>query len=104
VLGKPEYGHTLTRTDGEFDLAFNGGGSLVVEYRKDGYLPAQRRISIGWRDWGYVDDVVLVLLDQKATTIVLGPSAPLQIGAGSLVEDEDGARQATVIFPAGVMA
>ena len=33
-----EYGHTLSRADGLFDLVINGGG-VIVSYKKDGYLP-----------------------------------------------------------------
>jgi hypothetical protein len=29
-----EYGQTFTRTDGQYDLVVNGGGSLVVDYQK----------------------------------------------------------------------
>ena len=42
VLDHPEYGQTLSREDGMFDLAVNGGGALTLEYHKDDYLPVQR--------------------------------------------------------------
>ena len=42
VLGHPEFGQTLSRADGMFDLAVNGGGLLTVRYEEDGFLPAQR--------------------------------------------------------------
>ena len=44
ILNYPEYGQRLNREDGMFALAVNGGGLLVVNYAKDGYLPAQRRL------------------------------------------------------------
>ncbi|HEV2719365.1 MAG TPA: Ig-like domain-containing protein, partial [Thermoanaerobaculia bacterium] len=38
ILGHGEYGRTLTRADGQFDCAVNGGGAITVQYRKDGYV------------------------------------------------------------------
>ena len=40
VLGHPEYGHTVSRLDGEYDLAVNGGGSLTVNYQRTGLFAA----------------------------------------------------------------
>ena len=39
ILNHPEFGQTITRTDGMFDMAVNGGGLLTVTYEKTGYLP-----------------------------------------------------------------
>jgi hypothetical protein len=50
ILGHPELGQTQTRVDGVFDLAVNGGGSLTVDYRMAGYLPAQRQVTVPWQD------------------------------------------------------
>src|SRR5690606_28473945 len=38
IKDRPEYGYTLSRANGEFDLLVNGGGTLVLELRKSGYL------------------------------------------------------------------
>jgi hypothetical protein len=35
VMDHPELGHTLSRTDGAYDLAVNGGGPLVIEFSKE---------------------------------------------------------------------
>ena len=42
ILNHSEFGSTLTRSDGMFDLVVNGGSVLTVTYTKVGYLPAQR--------------------------------------------------------------
>ena len=34
VLDHPDLGMTVSRDDGRFDLAVNGGGELVVQYEK----------------------------------------------------------------------
>ena len=51
VHAHPELGQTLSRTDGRFDLAANGGGTVTVEFAKDGFLPVQRGVDVPWRDW-----------------------------------------------------
>jgi hypothetical protein len=38
VLNHPEFGQTLSRTDGMFDLAVNGGGALTLTFAKAGFL------------------------------------------------------------------
>jgi RHS repeat-associated protein len=103
VLGHPELGHTLSRLDGVFDLAVNGGGPVVLDYRKPGHLPAQRRVDAPWRDYAWAEDAVLLAYDPEVTRVALGASA-FQVARGSLVEDGDGARRATLLFPPGTTA
>jgi hypothetical protein len=40
ILNHVEYGQTVSRANGRFDLAVNGGGALAVKYEKSGFLPA----------------------------------------------------------------
>ena len=103
VPGHPEYGQTLTRLDGGFDLAVNGGSALVVQYTKAGLLPAQRRVQVPWQDYVWLLDVVLIARDSKISAIDL--TAPgMKAAQGSPVSDTDGARQPAVLFPAGLTA
>ncbi|MBK9517940.1 MAG: hypothetical protein IPO09_11390 [Anaeromyxobacter sp.] len=104
VLGHPELGRTHSRADGRFDLAVNGGGELTVDYALTGFLPAQRKVRAPWRDFAHLPDVALVPLDPAATAVDLSSPAPFQVARGSLVTDADGARRATVLFPAGTGA
>ncbi len=99
----PELGSTLSRAGGYFDLAVNGGGSVLVQYAKEGYLPAQRRVEAPWRDYASVDDVVLVPLDGEATVVTAGAES-LQVARGSVVSDQDANRRATLLFPEGSSA
>src|SRR6185436_17964605 len=48
VLGHTEFGQTLTRADGAFDLAVNGGGPLTLRYEKQDLLSAQRTVTAPW--------------------------------------------------------
>jgi RHS repeat-associated protein len=104
VLHGSDYGQTLSRADGQFDLAVNGGGRLTVRYEKSGYLPAQREVEPGWRDYAQLPEVVLVALDSRVTTVDLSPGAPMQVARGSVVSDGAGSRQATLLFPTGTTA
>jgi YD repeat-containing protein len=104
VLGRPEFGLTLTRADGLFDMAANGGGALTVNYEKVGFCPVQRQVNVPWRDYVAVPEVVMVPLDPVVTPVTFGTNAPPQVARGSEQTDDDGVRQATVVFPAGTCA
>lgn len=104
ILNHPELGQTLTRDNGVFDLAVNGGGDLVVSYSRTGFLPAQRQIYAPWNDYAILPNVVLIPLDAQVTAVDLGAATPMQVARGSTVTDTDGSRQATVLFPQGTTA
>jgi RHS repeat-associated protein len=103
VLGRSDLGSTLTRADGMFDLAANGGGLVIIQYDKAGFLTAQRQVRAQWRDYAWLPDVVLVPADATSTVIDTTRPAP-QVARGSVVQDRDGSRQATLLFPAGTSA
>ncbi len=103
VLGHPELGSTISRADGMFDLAVNGGGELTLRYEKAGFLAVQRAVVAPWRDYAWMPDVVMVPLDTAVTTVTLG-AATLQVARGSSVSDSDGTRRATVLVPPGTTA
>ena len=104
VLNHPEYGQTVSRDDGMFDMAVNGGGLLTIDFRKGGYLSAQRQVAVPWQDYASVPDVVLPAYDTRITTIDLASVAPVQVARGSVVTDSDGTRQATLFFAQGTQA
>jgi hypothetical protein len=104
VLNHPEYGQTLSRADGRFDLAVNGGGMLTVKYEKVGYLPAQRTENVPWQDFVVLSDVVLIGYDPNVTLIDLSASAPIQVAQGGAVNDTSGGRRAQLFFRQGTTA
>lgn len=104
ALDQPEVGYTYTRSDGIYDLAVNGGGEVVVDYQRSGFLRAQRRVDAPWRDWQWAADVRMVALDPAATTVSLGPAAPQQVVQGSTMVDADGSRRVALIIPPGTRA
>lgn len=99
-----QYGQTLSRSDGMYDMAVNGGGVLTVNYEKLGYLPVQRQVKPRWQDFAVLEDVVMIPLDDAVTTIDLSAAVPMQVARGSVVTDADGTRRATVMFPQGTTA
>jgi RHS repeat-associated protein len=100
----PEYGQTLTRADGMFDMAVNGGGVLTVRYEKEHHLPVQRQVQVPWRDYAWVPEVVMVPYDDQVTTVGLSALTEVQAARGSVVTDVDGTRQATLLFAPGTRA
>jgi RHS repeat-associated protein len=105
ILNHPEFGQTLSRADGMFDMVVNGGGILTVNYQKAGYLPSQRQVNVPWQDYVFADDVVLIQPDSKVTTIDLtNTTQAFQVAQGSMVTDNDGTRQATLLIPQGTQA
>ncbi|MBX3226241.1 MAG: hypothetical protein KIT84_43360 [Labilithrix sp.] len=101
INGHPEFGQTITRADGTYDLAVNGGTSYVVDARGAGYLPVQRRGSVGWHGWGIVEDIVLTRPQSSADLFISGSDAA-QVVRGLVTpsgEDADGERQALIVFP-----
>ena len=104
ILNHPELGQTLSRSDGEYDLAVNGGGALTVNLAKNGYLPSQRtQQNVPWQDYKIAEDVVLIEQDAKVTTIDLSANT-MQVAQGSPVTDKDGTRQVTLLIPEGTKA
>ena len=104
ILNHPEFGQTLSRTDGMFDMAVNGGGQLTINYARSGYLQAQRQLNVPWQDYIWAPDVVLIQLDPQVTPIDLTAPVPIQVARGSVVTDSDGTRQATLLVTQGTTA
>ena len=103
VLGHPEYGGTMSRADGGFDLVVNGGGALTLSFHRSGYVGAQRLVALRWGQQTVIADVALVAYDGHVTAVTLG-SASNQIARGTATTDADGPRQATVILPSATTA
>jgi uncharacterized repeat protein (TIGR02059 family) len=103
VLNHPEFGSTVSRLDGYFDMAVNGGGQLTVRYEKEGYITAQRQVDVPWQDFALLPDVIIIPYDINKTEVDLTLDT-MQVAQGSEITDADGTRQATLIIPAGVTA
>jgi beta-lactam-binding protein with PASTA domain len=103
VLNHPEFGQTVSRADGMFDLAVNGGGVLVINCALAGHLGVQRQVQVPWQDYVVLPDVILVPLDPNVTAVDLNEPG-IKVARGSLSSDADGVRRATLLFPEGITA
>ncbi|MFH1469803.1 MAG: MopE-related protein [Pseudomonadota bacterium] len=104
VPAVPELGYTLTRDDGGWDLAANGGDWITVQFEKDGYLTSQRKVRAPIQDFSLVDDVVLVELPETGAWLDFSGANPFQVVDGDEESDDDGTRRAILMVPAGVTA
>uniref|UniRef100_A0A8C6TY83 Si:dkey-237h12.3 n=1 Tax=Neogobius melanostomus TaxID=47308 RepID=A0A8C6TY83_9GOBI len=55
----PEYGYTITRQDGMFDLVANGGASLTLSYERAPFPAVQRTVWLPWNVFHVMDTVVM---------------------------------------------
>jgi YD repeat-containing protein len=104
VRKHPEFGRTTSRDDGTFDLALNGGGTYCVEYEREGFLPVCRHVSVPWQEFVWLPDVCLVPVDEKKTAVAFSTESPVQVARANPVNDDDGQRQPTLVFPKGTEA
>jgi len=99
ILNHPEFGATVTHADGRYDMVVNGGGQLTVKYTKSGLLEAQRTVNAPWDDHTWATNAVMIPSDPALTMIDLTSSADFQVAQGSIINDTDGERQTTILFP-----
>jgi RHS repeat-associated protein len=104
VLNHPEFGQTLSRADGRFDMAVNGGGLLTVNYEKVGFLPVQRCENVPWQDYSGVPDVILMSYDPAVAFIDLTSTTPIQVAQSTPSTDSSGTRRTTFMFKQGTTA
>ncbi|MEJ8568045.1 putative Ig domain-containing protein [Elongatibacter sediminis] len=103
ALQQDQVGYTLTRSDGSYDLAVNGGGTVVIQFELNGYLTAQRHVELPWNQFRTLDTVRLVPLSSTVTTVNLSPTeAP--VAPGDVEADADGQRQGVLLFQPGTTA
>jgi YD repeat-containing protein len=100
VHGHPEYGKTLSRIDGEYDLVVNGGGLLTLRFTRGGALEAQRRVRAPWQDYEALDDVALSVRDGAVTQVAF-PSSAASVHSASVAQDVRGTRRARLYVPTG---
>lgn len=97
IGGHDEWGHTISRPDGVFDLAVNGGSQLLVQFSRDGLLSAERGVQAAWRSYESVPEVGMVAAGEAVTPIT-GNADHEQVAVGDVVEDALGRRQPVVVF------
>eukprot|EP00118_Oscarella_pearsei_P008644 m.45749 g.45749 ORF g.45749 m.45749 type:complete len:2670 (+) comp33632_c0_seq3:67-8076(+) len=104
ILNQPGYGHTLTRADGSYDIAVNGGGSITLTFNKKNFIGSQRSVSVPVNDYVRADGVALIPLDSEPTEVDLSEGDDVKVASGSRVEDDSGSRQGRLMFPPNTQA
>ena len=79
ISGHPELGWTLTRDDGRWDLAANGGERTGIVFEKEGDFTARRDLEPSRREFSLCDDVVLVAKPEESVGVDLSSD-----GAGAV--------------------
>jgi RHS repeat-associated protein len=98
----PEFGQTLSRADGMFDMVVNGSNTYTVNYKKDGYFSATRDVEVDCNLFVYAETVALIQPDTQVTTISF--TQPFETAKSSVVQDKDGVRQVVLAFEQGTQA
>ncbi|KAB0352571.1 hypothetical protein FD754_017428, partial [Muntiacus muntjak] len=55
----PEYGYTITRQDGMFDLVANGGASLTLVFERSPFLTQYHTVWIPWNVFYVMDTLIM---------------------------------------------
>lgn len=103
VLSQSEVGRTYSLTDGLFDIAANSKSTVTVQYEKPGYMTIQRKAETLPHNYSFLQDAVMTPLDTKVTEIQ-GNAAEFQVAQANPVTDQDGTRQASLLFAPGTTA
>jgi hypothetical protein len=105
IVGHPEFGSTLTQSNGSFDMAVNGGGVLRARFSLSSYLSVDRTLTVPVQDYRVLDNVVLSKPDVAVTVVPLSASSTQwQTAQGTQSNDTSGTRRATLLIPPGTTA
>lgn len=104
ILGESDFGRTQSRADGQFELVVNGDAPYTVMFERSGYLPVQRTVMARAQRYVPTDDVVLRRQTGPETTINLEGLTEPVVAPGERIRDEDGERQAMLLFRPGTQA
>ncbi len=101
VLGHSEFGTTLTRQDGTFDLAVNGGQRYALRFYKFRHLDVERSIDVPVNDYAILDDVAVLGVTAHVDTVNL--DSP-NVVRSRFSTDANGDRDMRIIFRPGTRA
>lgn len=103
VHAQSEVGRTYSRADGQFDIAANSSSTVTVQYEKTGYMTIQRKAETSPLEFSFLPEAVMTALDTKVTEIETN-GTDYQIAEANPVTDQDGTRQASLLFAPGTTA
>ncbi|XP_064481434.1 teneurin-m-like isoform X2 [Ornithodoros turicata] len=65
VATDPQFGFTLTRNDGWFDILVNGGGAVTLQFQRNPFHPIKRTIMVPWNDIVVMGHVVMSVQQEE---------------------------------------
>ena len=68
IAGQPQYGYTLARKDGTYDIALNCGGVVTITFYRQNFIGSQRVVSTTVLSYVNVDNVILIPVDAKVSS------------------------------------
>ena len=81
--GASNYGFTLTRPGGWFDLLVNGGGAVTLQFQRSPFKPLTRTSNIPWNQIYVMESVVMsssggagISWDEEESSLHLGFTSP----------------------------
>ncbi len=92
-----EYGSVLSDASGRYQIATEASGIQVLDFYKKGYTPIQRRVTTRFNQISAAAKISMLEIDAKSTRINLSGSA-IQSHTSTRIDDERGARAATIVF------
>ena len=99
IHGYPEYGTVHTDNDGKFSIPVEGGSTITVIYKKQGYISSQRKVYVPWNDIAVVETVQMVSEDLVSTYIEFDGNPDTVITHESTeITDDFGSRSCTMVF------
>jgi RHS repeat-associated protein len=78
IAGHPEYGHTLTDTNGDYRMVVNGGSALILQAQdvSGAMTPVQRDVNSSAGGYLTVDKIVLTHLSNIVKQVTLNAATP----------------------------
>ncbi|MCP4255780.1 MAG: hypothetical protein GY775_20735, partial [Candidatus Scalindua sp.] len=100
IHGHPEYGTVQTDSVGVFSIPVEGGGTLTLEYKKDGFITSHRQVYVPWKDIAVADTITMILEDNASTTIVFDETSSdiITHKSTTVIDAEFGDRSVTMLI------
>ena len=99
IHSHPEYGTATTDAGGMFSIPVEGGTTMTVIYRKDGFLTLQRQVYVPWNDIAVAETVAIIPEDSNSSVITFdGNPDTVLTHKSSMSSDVSGQRSCTMVF------
>ncbi|MDY6792122.1 MAG: Ig-like domain-containing protein [Thermodesulfobacteriota bacterium] len=99
IHSHPEYGTILTDTTGRFSIPVEGGATMRIVYRKEGFITSHRKVYVPWNDIAITETIQMIAQDPVSTTFTFDGNANTIVTHQSTeVTDEFGSRSCSMVF------